>query len=244
MNFELDRKEVEYVFRGGPEWPVMAATLRWPTPDAVRGLYRQIYTHSRPVASTNGAKPSGMEVERVDPEVDYGTFFAEHLTGLRRIDGKELSDPIQEWKDYFQTHRESRVPLQLVLFTMLATDVRRQSSPNGFSLAFLDTGGIETLNYEYLEPKETKGGLIDRNEGVTITHFLAPATVEQEERYRRSVTVSFDDAGSRKEVIDPLGFTRVYAERILRIEGASWKGASPTAGLAQRTAWPRPSGLP
>ncbi|KKL52295.1 hypothetical protein LCGC14_2286910 [marine sediment metagenome] len=222
--FALDRKTIDIVFRGGNDWPVMVATLRWPSPDAFRELYRHIWTDHRLV---------GGRLEAVEPPTDYAKFFAEHLKNLRRADGEELltkKDTIQRWRDWFLEHRESRVPAQVINFQLIAAELKKQSIGGGFSLESLDARGIRLFQFEYFGSAEIEGTTVEKNGYTEVVLHVSPASVKDEESYNAAITATFNPGGGKREVVDPIGFTSVFKARIERIENATFKGEPCEAG--------------
>lgn len=222
--FALDRKTIDIVFQGAPDWPVMVATLRWPSPDAFRELYRQIWTEYKVV---------GGQIETIEPPTDFTAFLVEHLKGLRRADGEELltkKDTIQRWRNWFLEHRESRAPAQIINLQLANVTLKKQAIGGGFSLDSLDARGIRLFQFEYFGSKDVEGTTVDTNGYTEVVLYLSPASVQGEEDYDAAITTTVIPGSVKKEVIDSIGFTSVFKARIQRIENATHKGEPCEAG--------------
>ncbi len=214
--FAIDRHKIEFVFRGDTNWPPMVATLRYPTPDAMRGLYRTIWTEHEIIKG---------QVHSREPLVDYAGFFADHLEKIRRVDGQALpeTDTVQRYKEWFKANRQSMAPFNVVNGQLLGVSVQYQNI-GSFSLGALEGSGIVLRQKEYFGPFESAGTTVDKNQWTEVVIRLKAATVADDDLYHAAVQASFNRTGGKRVVIDPVAFTTLFKNRIQEIQNATFKG--------------------
>jgi len=196
--------------------------MRWPNPILLRRIMADNAVRLR--------QEGGGRVHIIGRDMGWTSeFFFDHLENLRHGDGREFPEDLDTIKDQIRLEPTIDLAGSIILQNILAVGASRVVADNGHmsdgTFASLVTrtqaAGVETS--AHCVAKVIKGGE-NLPTSYSLVHRLTPATVVQFQQYRDHAFRSVQDvrAGVTHREDSPVIVTRLYSERISKIEGACW----------------------